>query len=280
MKKLVVVFISLLVIFFLTGCNESYQIKTSYMTEALNKELDDYFRIDNEAKDQEVGDKIYIDDLINNYNNSNKYLISVENEYKSKYFCAYLDIRIKDTLDSIEIAEPDGNPGWYVWQGENNYLKKYESAIKKNLIDIDEYCMNWVEFESKEDIVYSYENLFLVCIAKSIKSNVINYETNKRVDKIFIVEENASILWNLIENEEGFFAVLENKIDFSNMTTLDLFNILEYSSFDYKKINKNIYIDLNGRGQEVNYNLNEYKIINERYFYRLDEIINLIEEQN
>lgn len=268
---------SLLAIMFLIGCNENYQIKTSHMSETLNQELEDYFKIDNESKDQEIKDLIYIDDLMNNCEYSNKYLISIDNEYESKYFCAYLDIKIKDILDSIEISEPDGNPSWYIWQGENRYLKKYEYAIKKNIIDVNEYCMNWVEFEKKEDIVHSYENLFLVCIAKSIKLNVINYENNKKVNKVIFIEENSSTLWNLIEEAEGFFTLSENKIDFSNITTLNIFDLLMHNSFKYKKINENIYIDLNNRGQKLEYELNDYKIINERFFYSLDEIVNFIE---
>lgn len=267
---------SLLAIMFLIGCKENYQIKTSDMTETLNQEIEGYFKIDNESKDQEIKDLIYIEDLINNYEYSNKYLISVDNEYKSKYFCAYLDIKIKDILDSIEISEPDGNPSWYIWQGENRYLKKYEYAIKKNIIDVSKYCLNWVEFEKKEDIVHSYENLFLVCIAKSIKLNVINYENNKKVNKVIFIEENSSTLWNLIEEAEGFFTLSENEIDFSNITTLNIFDLLMHNSFKYKKINENIYIDLNNRGQKLEYELNDYKIINERYFYCLDEIVNFI----
>ena len=277
MKKIIAFVMSLLAIMFLIGCNENYQIKTSHMSETLNQELEDYFKIDNESKDQEIKDLIYIDDLMNNYEYSNKYLISVDNEYESKYYCAYLDIKIKDILDSIEISEPDGNPSWYIWQGENRYLKKYEYAIKKNIIDVNEYCMNWVEFEKKEDIVHSYENLFLVCIAKSIKLNVINYENNKKVNKVIFIEENSSTLWNLIEEAEGFFTLSENKIDFSNITTLNIFDLLMHNSFKYKKINENIYIDLNNRGQKIEYELNDYKIINERYFYSLDEIVNFIE---
>ena len=277
MKKIIAFVMSLLAIMFLIGCNENYQIKTSHMSETLNQELEDYFKIDNESKDQEIKDLIYIDDLMNNCEYSNKYLISIDNEYESKYFCAYLDIKIKDILDSIEISEPDGNPSWYIWQGENRYLKKYEYAIKKNIIDINEYCMNWVEFEKKEDIVHSYENLFLVCIAKSIKLNVINYENNKKVNKVIFIEENSSTLWNLIEEAEGFFTLSENKIDFSNITTLNIFDLLMHNSFKYKKINENIYIDLNNRGQKIEYELNDYKIINERYFYSLDEIVNFIE---
>ena len=277
MKKIIAFVMSLLAIMFLIGCNENYQIKTSHMLETLNQELEDYFKIDNESKDQEIKDLIYIDDLMNNYEYSNKYLISIDNEYESKYFCAYLDIKIKDILDSIEISEPDGNPSWYIWQGENRYLKKYEYAIKKNIIDVNEYCMNWVEFEKKEDIVHSYENLFLVCIAKSIKLNVINYENNKKVNKVIFIEENSSTLWNLIEEAEGFFTLSENKIDFSNITTLNIFDLLMHNSFKYKKINENIYIDLNNRGQKLEYELNDYKIINERYFYSLDEIVNFIE---
>ena len=277
MKKIIAFVMSLLAIMFLIGCNENYQIKTSHMSETLNQELEDYFKIDNESKDQEIKDLIYIDDLMNNYEYSNKYLISIDNEYESKYFCAYLDIKIKDILDSIEISEPDGNPSWYIWQGENRYLKKYEYAIKKNIIDVNEYCMNWVEFEKKEDIVHSYENLFLVCIAKSIKLNVINYENNKKVNKVIFIEENSSTLWNLIEEAEGFFTLSENKIDFSNITTLNIFDLLMHNSFKYKKINENIYIDLNNRGQKLEYELNDYKIINERYFYSLDEIVNFIE---
>ena len=50
-----------------------------------------------------------------------------------------------------------------------------------------------------------------------------------------------------------------------------------HNSFKYKKINENIYIDLNNRGQKIEYELNDYKIINERYFYSLDEIVNFIE---
>ena len=277
MKKIIAFVMSLLAIMFLIGCNENYQIKTSHMSETLNQELEDYFKIDNESKDQEIKDLIYIDDLMNNYEYSNKYLISIDNEYESKYFCAYLDIKIKDILDSIEISEPDGNPSWYIWQGENRYLKKYEYAIKKNIIDVNEYCMNWVEFEKKEDIVHSYENLFLVCIAKSIKLNVINYENNKKVNKVIFIEENSSTLWNLIEEAEGFFTLSENKIDFSNITILNIFDLLMHNSFKYKKINENIYIDLNNRGQKIEYELNDYKIINERYFYSLDEIVNFIE---
>ncbi len=277
MKKIIAFVMSLLAIMFLIGCNENYQIKTSHMSETLNQELEDYFKIDNESKDQEIKDLIYIDDLMNNYEYSNKYLISIDNEYESKYFCAYLDIKIKDILDSIEISEPDGNPSWYIWQGENRYLKKYEYAIKKNIIDVNEYCMNWVEFEKKEDIVHSYENLFLVCIAKSIKLNVINYENNKKVNKVIFIEENSITLWNLIEEAEGFFTLSENKIDFSNITTLNIFDLLMHNSFKYKKINENIYIDLNNRGQKLEYELNDYKIINERYFYSLDEIVNFIE---
>ncbi len=277
MKKIIAFVMSLLAIMFLIGCNENYQIKTSHMSETLNQELEDYFKIDNESKDQEIKDLIYIDDLMNNCEYSNKYLISIDNEYESKYFCAYLDIKIKDILDSIEISEPDGNPSWYIWQGENRYLKKYEYAIKKNIIDVNEYCMNWVEFEKKEDIVHSYENLFLVCIAKSIKLNVINYENNKKVNKVIFIEENSSTLWNLIEEAEGFFTLSENKIDFSNITTLNIFDLLMHNSFKYKKINENIYIDLNNRGQKIEYELNDYKIINERYFYSLDEIVNFIE---
>lgn len=136
--------------------------------------------------------------------------------------------------------------------------------------------MNWVEFEKKEDIVHSYENLFLVCIAKSIKLNVINYENNKKVNKVIFIEENSSTLWNLIEEAEGFFTLTENKIDFSNITTLNIFDLLMHNSFKYKKINENIYIDLNNRGQKIEYELNDYKIINERYFYSLDEIVNFI----
>ncbi len=277
MKKIIAFVMSLLAIMFLIGCNENYQIKTSHMSETLNQELEDYFKIDNESKDQEIKDLIYIDDLMNNCEYSNKYLISIDNEYESKYFCAYLDIKIKDILDSIEISEPDGNPSWYIWQGENRYLKKYEYAIKKNIIDVNEYCMNWVEFEKKEDIVHSYENLFLVCIAKSIKLNVINYENNKKVNKVIFIEENSSTLWNLIEEAEGFFTLSENKIDFSNITTLNIFDLLMHNSFKYKKINENIYIDLNNRGQKLEYELNDYKIINERFFYSLDEIVNFIE---
>lgn len=279
MKKIIAFVMSLLAIMFLIGCNENYQIKTSHMSETLNQELEDYFKIDNESKDQEIKDLIYIDDLMNNYEYSNKYLISVDNEYESKYFCAYLDIKIKDILDSIEISEPDGNPSWYIWQGENRYLKKYEYAIKKNIIDVNEYCMNWVEFEKKEDIVHSYENLFLVCIAKSIKLNVINYENNKKVNKVIFIEENFSTLWNLIEEAEGFFTLSENEIDFSNITTLNIFDLLMHNSFKYKKINENIYIDLNNRDQKAEYELNDYKIINERYFYSLDEIVNFIKSQ-
>ena len=277
MKKIIAFVMSLLAIMFLIGCNENYQIKTSHMSETLNQELEDYFKIDNESKDQEIKDLIYIDDLMNNYEYSNKYLISVDNEYESKYYCAYLDIKIKDILDSIEISEPDGNPSWYIWQGENRYLKKYEYAIKKNIIDVNEYCMNWVEFEKKEDIVHSYENLFLVCIAKSIKLNVINYENNKKVNKVIFIEENSSTLWNLIEEAEGFFTLSENKMDFSNITILNIFDLLMHNSFKYKKLNENIYIDLNKRGQKIEYELNDYKIINERYFYSLDEIVNFIE---
>lgn len=277
MKKIIAFVMSLLAIMFLIGCNENYQIKTSHMSETLNQELEDYFKIDNESKDQEIKDLIYIDDLMNNYEYSNKYLISVDNEYESKYYCAYLDIKIKDILDSIEISEPDGNPSWYIWQGENRYLKKYEYAIKKNIIDVNEYCMNWVEFEKKEDIVHSYENLFLVCIAKSIKLNVINYENNKKVNKVIFIEENSSTLWNLIEEAEGFFTLSENKMDFSNITILNIFDLLMHNSFKYKKLNENIYIDLNNRGQKIEYELNDYKIINERYFYSLDEIVNFIE---
>lgn len=277
MKKIIAFVMSLLAIMFLIGCNENYQIKTSHMSETLNQELEDYFKIDNESKDQEIKDLIYIDDLMNNYEYSNKYLISIDNEYESKYFCAYLDIKIKDILDSIEISEPDGNPSWYIWQGENRYLKKYEYAIKKNIIDVNEYCMNWVEFEKKEDIVHSYENLFLVCIAKSIKLNVINYENNKKVNKVIFIEENSSTLWNLIEEAEGFFTLSENKMDFSNITILNIFDLLMHNSFKYKKLNENIYIDLNNRGQKIEYELNDYKIINERYFYSLDEIVNFIE---
>ena len=279
MKKIIAFVMSLLAILFLIGCNENYQIKTSHMSETLNQELEDYFKIDNESKDQEIKDLIYIDDLMNNYEYSNKYLISVDNEYESKYFCGYLDIKIKDILDSIEISDPDGNPSWYIWQGENRYLKKYEYAIKKNIIDVNEYCMNWVEFEKKEDIVHSYENLFLVCIAKSIKLNVINNENNKKVNKVIFIEENSSTLWNLIEEAEGFFTLSENEIDFSNITTLNIFDLLMHNSFKYKKINENIYIDLNNRGQKLEYELNDYKIINERYFYSLDEIVNFIEGQ-
>ena len=105
MKKIIAFVMSLLAIMFLIGCNENYQIKTSHMSETLNQELEDYFKIDNESKDQEIKDLIYIDDLMNNYEYSNKYLISIDNEYESKYFCAYLDIKIKDILDSIGMKD-------------------------------------------------------------------------------------------------------------------------------------------------------------------------------
>jgi len=279
MKKIIVLFMMLILSVILVGCNESNHIKTSQMTESLNKELDEYFKIDNESKEQEILQAIYIDNLIDNYKNSNKYLISVDNKFKSKYFCAYLDIRVKDVLDSIKIAEVDGNPSWYIWQGENRYLKKYDYAIKNNIIDINEYCMKWVEFEKKEDIAPSYENLFLICIAKSIKLNLIDYENNEKAEKVIFIEENASALWNLIEKVDGFFTLLEKEIDLTNLTTVYVFLVLNYYSFKYKNINESIYIYLNDRNQKVEYDFNDYKIINEKYFYRLDEIINYIEEQ-
>ena len=94
---------------------------------------------------------------------------------------------------------------------------------------------------------------------------------------MIFIEENSSTLWNLIEEAEGFFTLSEIKIDFSNITTLNIFDLLMHNSFKYKKINENIYIDLNNRGQKIEYELNDYKIINERYFYSLDEIVNFIE---
>ena len=86
MKRIIVVVTCLLAIMFLIGCNENYQIKTSHMSETLNQELEDYFKIDNESKDQEIKDLIYIDDLMNNYEYSNKYLISLDNEYDQNIF--------------------------------------------------------------------------------------------------------------------------------------------------------------------------------------------------
>lgn len=108
---------------YLAGCNENKQIKESNMSKELNGELEKNFNfIDNILKDEEISDRLYLNDLLNN--ETNKYFIFIDKEYKSKYFCAYLNIKVKNILDSIEIKSPDGDSSWYIWQGENLYLKK------------------------------------------------------------------------------------------------------------------------------------------------------------
>ena len=152
MKKIFLAFMSLMFIICLVGCSDSKQFEESKISEELNIGLEQYFEINNSLKDGEIRDKIYINDLIVNYKLFNKYLIFIDYEHKSKYYCAYLDSKVKEILDTIEIITPDGEPNWYLWQGENLYLKKYEYAIENDIINYNDYSLKWFEFEEKEDI--------------------------------------------------------------------------------------------------------------------------------
>lgn len=278
MKKLFLVFMSLVFIICLVGCSDSKQFEESKISEKLNIGLKQYFEINNSLKDGEIRDQIYINDLIINYKLFNKYLIFIDCDYKSKYYCAYLDSKVKEILDTIEIITPDGEPSWYLWQGENLYLKKYEYAIENDIINYNDYSLKWFEFEEKEDILDSYENLFLVSITKSQMLNVINYENSEKIKKLIFIEENSYNFNCLIEEGKRFYLLTEKEINVTSITLLDIYEFLMYNSFEYKILNEKIYIKDNTYKLNMDYILMDYMIIDDCYFYCLDEIIKYIKE--
>lgn len=278
MKKIFLAFMSLMFIICLVGCSDSKQFEESKISEELNIGLEQYFETNNSLKDGEIRDKIYINDLIVNYKLFNKYLIFIDYEHKSKYYCAYLDSKVKEILDTIEIITPDGEPNWYLWQGENLYLKKYEYAIENDIINYNDYSLKWFEFEEKEDILDSYENLFLVSITKSQMLNVINYENSEKIKKLIFIEENSYNFNCLIEEGKRFYLLTEKEINVTSITLLDIYEFLMYNSFEYKILNEKIYIKDNTYKLNMDYVLMDYMIIDDCYFYCLDEIIKYIKE--
>lgn len=96
--------------------------------------------------------------------------------------------------------------------------------------------------------------------------NINNFENNENKKELIFIEENLFNFGNLIGKEDGFYVSVEEKIDFSNMTTLYIYELFMHNSFVYKIINDKIYIMDNNYKQNADYQLKDYLIVNDFCF--------------
>lgn len=277
MKRILVFSVCLMFIMCLIGCSEHKKLSEFEMSEDLNKEIKKYFEITDVFVEGEPLPPLIIEDLITKYELSNKYLVYFDKDHKSNYVCAYLNNEVKEVLDTIEIIH-EGYESWFIWQGENLYLKKYEYAIEENIINCNDYPLKWIEYKDKEEILDFFEDFFLVSITKSQKINVLNCETKEEGSKVIYIEENSYNFSNLLERKEKFYVLSKKEIKLTDINAHELHSLIKYESFYCKILNDKFYIRDLGY-HEKNYDIDDYIIINDYYFCCLDEIIKFIVEQ-
>lgn len=283
-KKYFIFLLCCVMIFTVVGCTGSGEeskeiLNESALTEKLNEELYAYFNKTNDKNtESDVGSNLFIDRIKEYvYTYKTKYLLSLKENLKETYFCAYLSKDIIGILNDIQVNEPDGNPGWYVWLGIDFYLKKYEFAIEHDIINVNEYSLKWVEFSSKDEIKDVYDDFFLVCISKCSEVNVVNYANNtKEVKKVFWETNPTNLgLYDELKQKEGFLLLTDLTFSKDYISTLDLYNLVYYHSFEYKVYNNIIYIASNhNRGDLiVKLKLCDYVVFENVYFYKLSDVL-------
>ena len=77
--------------------------------------------------------------LVRDYDKNTKYQFLLNDIIIKEFLCAYVKNDIKNILDEIIIFEQTGILSWNFWIGIDYYLKKYEYAIKNNLIEAEKY---------------------------------------------------------------------------------------------------------------------------------------------
>ena len=273
MKKILLMCFMLVIAFVMAGCNnENKTYDESKYSNLLNQSIEESFEFNNE-KEEELAAPISFEEFLNIYNKKNKFLVSIKKE-NDNVICGYLDNSIKEKLETVDITEPDGNPGWYIWVGVNNYIKKYEYAVNNNIIQAKDYSIKWFEIDNKELIAENYNELFLICMTTCYNLTFVNYDTNEVYERKIYVDDN-SILNDIIEKEKKYIVLYEMRSE--KLSAIDLYELTQLDSFDYMLLENEIYVNSRYKEKNDKLNLKDYKVIDNKFYYNLKEIKEIME---
>lgn len=273
MKKILLMCFMLVIAFVMAGCNnENKTYDESKYSNLLNQSIEESFEFNNE-KEEELAAPISFEEFLNIYNKKNKFLVSIKKE-NDNVICGYLDNSIKEKLETVDITEPDGNPGWYIWVGVNNYIKKYEYAVNNNIIQAKDYSIKWFEIDNKELIAENYNELFLICMTTCYNLTFVNYDTNEVYERKIYVDDN-SILNDIIEKEKKYIVLYEMISE--KLSAIDLYELTQLDSFDYMLLENEIYVNSRYKEKNDKLNLKDYKVIDNKFYYNLKEIKEIME---
>ena len=269
MKKLFVVFMSLMFIMCLAGCNQ----------EVGNEKMKNVGLLQNEYNEETVITLDYLlEDKIDKIKEGTKNEYLINYIYKEKYCCGYINEELNKEIKDI------------MWIKGDNILYSFKTLLNNNKIDFEFDDIKWIEYNNVEDILYKHENYSLQFIFKfndvqfieDIFKNTINRTVPHIISVDFSVYENQVNILKFKQLEEGKYLLYGNNLKNYNDISFNLFIAqkdisTKYEQYILKKIsNENLIIDC------IQFNENENVIDIFKYKYGIyeNDFENIIMKKN
>ena len=262
MLKRINVFILLICIFFLCGCD---------------------FPILDDMPSGEPPYQIELDHFIEYYPDyASKYIMTLDPNVKldSTVHCSYLPIEIKGTLDNVKVRESERYDGAIFGEEVNDYINKFIKAIDNGLIGEFDYNFEWFTYDSEDEIQYELDGLFLVGIANQFRVDCYDYET-KESFQLTVIEKESLLLECINNMEYKQFLVVSGGERYSQngiyeRTPSNLYS--KWNKFSLETIDGETYINSNRTKPSVKMGEAEYRIIDKYYYYKLSDFERVVSE--
>lgn len=221
MKKVFVVFMSLMFIMCLVGCNRKNDDSINNNISLLKNEF---------KEDTLITFDFSLEDKINEIKDGRKNQYLIKYIHKEKFYCGYIDEYISKQIEDK------------LWIKEDNLLYSFKKFLFNNEIEFKFEDIKWIEYNNINDALYKSENYNLQFIFKfndvelieDIYGNKINQIISDIIPIDFLVYDDRVKISDYNQLDEGNYFLYGNNFNSFEDVSFNRFITRKYLSNEYQ----------------------------------------------